>query len=387
MSAPPIPKDENNFYHPKCEQDIIDLVNYARENVFHVRVRGAGHSMPQAIFTDECGLDKVDIQASAPDGDNINILLDCYNRIVSRTGDLVTVEAGIHLGHDPNDPNSTLENSMLYRINEDYGLAVNSLGGISHQTVAGFLCTGSAGGSIQYSIDGNVNALRFVDGNGGIFEVCRDEVNQLDNFNAARVSLGLLGILSRVTFKCVPKYNISGNQLGTLTKDAKVDIFNDNPTELGRIGLTPFLKETEYTRILWWPQSSKLVDEGKDRIQVWQAERIPDSPSFERNPYTVFDNTEIMMLYSSLMILIGNIQDMEKVNEIAASMEDQFKNLAVAELMDEYNMYHPKANALANLYTLSTPSSSVSSQMLLTQLNRTLEIASYLTSPPPPSSS
>ena len=198
MSDPPIPKDENNFYHPTSEQEIIDLVTYARDNGFKLRVRGSGHSMPQAIFTDDCDLDIVDVQAIAPDGDNINILLDQYNKITSRDGVYVTVEAGIHLGHNPMDPNSTLENSMLYRINEDYGLAVDSLGGISHQTVAGFLSTGSAGGSIQYSTYENVHALRFIDGNGEVFAVSRDDDNQ-DNFNAAIISLGLLGVLSQVS--------------------------------------------------------------------------------------------------------------------------------------------------------------------------------------------
>ena len=198
MSGPPIPKDENNFYHPSSEQEIIDLVDYARGNGYHVRVRGAGHSMVQAIFTDGNDQDTVDVLATPPDGNDINILLDKYNRIVSRDGDYVTVQAGIHLGRDPIDPNSTLENSMLYQINERYGLAVDALGGISHQTVGGFLSTGSAGGTLQYSTHENVHALRFVDGNGGIFEVSRDDAN-LDNFNAALISLGLLGVLSQVS--------------------------------------------------------------------------------------------------------------------------------------------------------------------------------------------
>lgn len=154
----------------------------------------------------------------------------------------------------------------------------------------------------------------------------------------------------QVTFKCVPKFNISGNQQGTLTHECKVDIFSDCPTALGRVGLTPFLKDTEYARILWWPQSSQYVDEGKDRVQVWQASRIPDSPDFTREPYAVFDNTEIMMLYSYLMTLIGNIQDMDRVREIAASMESRFKKLAVEELMEEYGLGRPKAVAIANIF-------------------------------------
>ena len=348
MSNPPILKDENNYYHPSTEQEIIDLVNYARENSFQVRVRGSGHSMPKAIFTDECDLDYVHVLAAAPDGDNVNIMLDRYTKMFTPVGDLVTVEAGIHLGHDPNDPLSTLENSFLYQLHHNHGLAVDDLGGISHQTVAGFLSTGSSGGSLTFSVHENVHALRFVDGNGQIFEVSRDDENQ-DNFNASVISLGLLGVLSKVTFKCSQKFNISGSQVGTLTHEASVDIFDDKPADETKRGLTPFLQETQYTRILWWPQSSKIVDMGHDRVQVWQAERIPDLPNFEPEPYKLFDNTQIMMLYSYLMTLMGNIDNMEEVRRIAASKEDQFKTLTVNELMQEHGMNIVQAKIMANI--------------------------------------
>ena len=348
MSNPPIPKDENNYYHPSTEQEIIDLVNYARENSFQVRVRGSGHSMPKAIFTDECDLDYVHVLAAAPDGDNVNIMLDRYTKMFTPVGDLVTVEAGIHLGHDPNDPLSTLENSFLYQLHHNHGLAVDDLGGISHQTVAGFLSTGSSGGSLTFSVHENVHALRFVDGNGQIFEVSRDDENQ-DNFNASVISLGLLGVLSKVTFKCSQKFNISGSQVGTLTHEASVDIFDDKPADETKRGLTPFLQETQYTRILWWPQSSKIVDMGHDRVQVWQAEQIPDLPNFEPEPYKLFDNTQIMMLYSYLMTLMGNIDNMEEVRRIAASKEDQFKTLTVNELMQEHGMNIVQAKIMTNI--------------------------------------
>ena len=350
MSGPLILKDCNNYYHPRNETQIIRLVDYARENSFQVRVRASGHSMPQAIYTDECSLDEVDVLAPAPDGDNVNIMLDRYADIISVDEDLklATVEAGIHLGHDPNDPRSRLENSLLYQLHEEYGLTVNALGGITHQTVGGFLTTGSSGGSLTYSVQDNVHAMRFVDGKGEIFEVSRDDTNQ-DNFNASLVSLGLLGVLSTVTFCCADTFNITGNQVGTLTKDAAVDIFSDNPESEDRVGLTTFLKETEYTRLVWWPQSSQYVDEGQDRIQIWQARRMSPSEDFERNPYAVFDNTEIMMLYSYLMILIGNIDDMKEVRRIATTKEEQFKKLAIQELMDEYDLGRIKAKIIANL--------------------------------------
>lgn len=347
MSGPPICKGENNYYHPSTEQEIIDLVNYARDNGFQVRARGSGHSMPQAIFTDDCALDEVDVTASAPDGDNVNIMLDQYTDILSRTGNRVTVQAGIHLGRDPNNPDSTWDNCLLHQLHHTHGLAVDDLGGISHQTVAGFLSTGSSGGSLCRSVHDNVYALRFVDGMGNIFTVNRDD--DIDNFNASLVSLGLLGVLSTVTFECVPKYNIIGSQVGSITSSAEVDIFNDNPTD-GKIGLTKFFTQEEYTRILWWPQTSNNITD--DRVQVWKAVRLVDSNDFVRDPHHLFDNTEIMMLYSYLMILIGNIDDMARVRSIAACKEERFKVLAIEEIMEEYHLNDKLATVLANVFHL-----------------------------------
>ena len=87
---------------------------------------------------------------------SINIILDRYNKI---NGNIVTVEAGIHLGHDPLDPLSTKENSLLYQLHHKYGLSLSDLGGISHQTVGGFLMTGSSGGSLVHGISDNVQGL------------------------------------------------------------------------------------------------------------------------------------------------------------------------------------------------------------------------------------
>lgn len=351
MAEPPIHKDHKNYYHPQTEKEIIALVNYARENGFEVRVRGSGHSMPQAIFTDPCTLDKVNVLAGAPDGKNVNIKLDRYISILrmDRAEKTVTVQAGIHLGRDPMDPRSTLENSLLYQL-QVLGFTLADLGGISHQTVGGFLTTGSSGGSLKYSIQDNVHALRFVDGNGKIFEVSRDDENQ-DNFNASVVSLGLLGIISTVTFRCEDTFNITGSQQSTLTKNAHVDIYSDDPPA-GRIGLTDFLKSTEYTRILWWPQSSELVDKGQSRVQVWQAKRIPPSPDFKPDPYVVFDSTEIMILYSYLMILLGNIDNMEKVHELAKNKEDRFITLTIEDLVEKYHIDGPAAKDIAKRLNL-----------------------------------
>ena len=55
------------------------------------------------------------------------------------------------------------------------------------------------------------------------------------------------------------------------------------------------------------------------------------------------------MLYSYLMILIGNIDDMEGVREIAKSKEGRFMKLTVKELMEKYDLGVVKATAIAGV--------------------------------------
>lgn len=102
----------------------------------------------------------------------------------------VTVGGGCNLGRDPRGPDSTLQNSLLHTINAA-GYALPDLGSITHQIVAGFLSTGSAGGSLVDCLHDHVIALRFINGLGEIVEYTKASNNP--EFFAAGVSMGLFG--------------------------------------------------------------------------------------------------------------------------------------------------------------------------------------------------
>ena len=235
--ATPLRKDDKNYYHPSTEQEIIDMVKYANQNKLELRVRGSGHSFPRSIFTDKCTLDKVDVDASAPKGNNINLMLDKYAKIESLTKEspFVRVQAGICLGYNPNYSGSTSNNGLLDQL-YNHGWTFDDLGGVTRQKVSGFLSTGSSGGSTTYSIEKNVYALRIIDGTGQVYEVNRDEDH--DMFRAALVSMGLLGVLSKVTFKCSPTFDIQGEQNSS---SVELIFLMTTPVILLRQGLLLFL--------------------------------------------------------------------------------------------------------------------------------------------------
>jgi D-arabinono-1,4-lactone oxidase len=242
------PALDPRFVHPQTEEELIQLVKRARALGVQLRTRGATHCVPQAIYTDE-------------GGQHINVQLDRYTRILAwdEAAMRVTVQAGCHLGVDSNDPLSTGDNSLLHQL-EARGWALPDLGGITHQTVGGFLSTGSMGGTTRHDLGKAIVGIRLVDGTGTVHDLTPGD----EDFHAAGVSMGLLGLISTVTFQCEPRYDVVGRQVTRRTAESPIALFEPGPG-----GLRHFFETDEdaYSRLLWWPQR------GVDKVQLWRARR------------------------------------------------------------------------------------------------------------------
>jgi len=256
------------FAHPETEQELIELVHEARRRKAQLRVRGSMHSVGAAIFTDQ-------------ENDNINVHLDRYNKILcwDEAAREVTVQAGIHLGIDPLDKTTSWENSLNLQLQER-GWALPCLGGITHQTVGGFLSTGSEGGSVRHDAGSAVVRLRIVAGDGNVYEFAPNpnDPADVDNnpFYAAGVAMGLFGIISTVTFRYIPSYKVRGIAVTCGVRDprAPADVYAE-----GARGLERWFESHDYNRTLIWPQK------GIEKIEFWQAERIRSGPGFRPKPY------------------------------------------------------------------------------------------------------
>jgi FAD/FMN-containing dehydrogenase len=249
----------DGYFHPSSEDELVALVRLARRDGVSLRVRGSGHSIAAAIDTDGRA------RASREPSRDIDVSLDRYTRIdIDVASRRVTVQAGCRLGDDPRDPTglATLESSLVAQLDR-VGLALPDLGGVTHQTVAGFLMTGSCGGTVRYSNEDAILAFRFIDGEGRVHEAVRDQGELFDAFGC---SMGLLGVVSTVTFACIPRYDILGREDITAEDSAPMDLCGAGPTGLGA-----FFRETDYARLMWWPQR------GVERVVTWQARRMGDS--------------------------------------------------------------------------------------------------------------
>lgn len=168
-----------SFLAPPDEATIARIVTSAAERGARVKAVGSGHS-----FTDIACTDQVLLDLAAVSG-----------VIEADTGSgRVRVRAGTRLA----DLNAALA---------ELGLALPNLGDIDRQTLAGATQTGTHGtGSGFRCISAAIVGARLVDGSGRVVEV--SETDRPDLLGPVRVGLGALGVLTELTFQCVPAFNL-----------------------------------------------------------------------------------------------------------------------------------------------------------------------------------
>ncbi len=267
-----IQPDQSGLFHPRTDQEVIDLVRFAIRNKRQVRVRGAAQSPDASIYSDNYTPDK-------PSGKNINIQLDRMRSVrIDQKTKQVMVGAGCHLGQDPGDPKNPAAGSkgLLYKLDQA-GLALNNVPDEIHQTVGGFISTGSSGGSMLHSFDECIVSIRLVDGTGKLREFKRSD-NPDDPFFGVVVSMGLMGVITSVTLQCVPAYFVSGTESTTFLNDCAYDFLGNGTKK--KPDVVQFLSKTEFTRTMWWPFKTL------NRVVVWQAKKLPPKKGgIPRKPY------------------------------------------------------------------------------------------------------
>lgn len=169
----------SSIQYPSTQKEIQDVILKAANDKQKIRVIGTGHSFSNLIETEQ-----------------ILVSLDEYQGLLSVDKEKLqaTVKAGTKL---------KLLGELLFK----EGLAMENLGDIDVQSVAGAISTGTHGTGTSFGvISSQVVALKMVNGKGEVLS-CSSTKNA-DLFKAAQVSLGALGILTEVTLQCVPSYKL-----------------------------------------------------------------------------------------------------------------------------------------------------------------------------------
>jgi FAD-linked oxidoreductase len=166
---------------PGSVQEISEAIARAAVNDRRIRVAGSGHSFSDVALTDGSQLRLEELTG----------VLD-----VDRSSGLVHVQGGISIAE-------------LSRRLAEHGLAMENLGDIDVQSVAGAISTATHGtGAKLRNISSQVRELTLVLADGSTLR-CSPE-RDLETFRAARVGLGSLGVIAEVTLQCVPAFTLRG---------------------------------------------------------------------------------------------------------------------------------------------------------------------------------
>ena len=164
---------------PGSVTEVAAIVRRAAEGGLTVKAVGAGHSFTDAACTTGIllSLDR----------------LDAVESIDAERG-RVTVQAGIRL-------------DALSRRLDEAGLAMPNLGDIARQSLAGATATATHGTGLGLgNLATTIVGMEIVDGRGELIQC--DEHERPELLQVARVGVGALGIVTRMTLQCVPAFDL-----------------------------------------------------------------------------------------------------------------------------------------------------------------------------------
>jgi FAD/FMN-containing dehydrogenase len=168
----------SSAYTPADEQEVLQILDKHRGQ--RIRAVGSLHSWSDAIL-----------------GGDVLLNLRRFNTVqLQSDGDqfVATVGAGCQIKR------------LLKELARD-GATLHSLGLITEQTIAGAISTGTHGSgrhSMSHYVE-EVRLARYDDSTGQAFI---EEINAGESLQAARCSLGSLGIILSVKLRCRAQYNV-----------------------------------------------------------------------------------------------------------------------------------------------------------------------------------
>lgn len=154
------------------------------------------------------------IAAGAAAGQKVRVAGSGHSFTEAALTEGTMVDLGALSGVIDADPGSGLVKvgggTVLADLNEELaglGLAMENLGDIDHQTIAGAISTGTHGtGAKLRNISAQVEGLELVLADGSVRHLGAATDPEL--LRAARVGVGALGAIAAVTLRCVPAFNL-----------------------------------------------------------------------------------------------------------------------------------------------------------------------------------
>ena len=216
---------------PRSEADVVEEIRRAARKGLRVKAIGAGHS-----FTGVAVTDGVQLRLSALTG---------ITSIDSTRGE-ATVRAGTPL-------------HVLVEELAAFGYALPNLGDIDRQSLAGATATGTHGTGLRLpGLSAGVRALRIVLADGSVVDCSPTREPHL--FQAARLGLGALGVVTEITVAVVPAF-----LLHAVERPERL------PEVLAHVDT---LAETnDHFEFYWFPHTDRAVTKRNNRVPEGTARR------------------------------------------------------------------------------------------------------------------
>jgi alditol oxidase len=164
-----------NVHYPKTITEVQEVVKKCKK----LRPLGSRHSF----------------NTIADSRDN-QVSLEKMNQVVSldKENNTVTIESGMRYGE-------------LAPYLHQHGYALHNLASLPHITVAGAIATATHGSGIKSgNLSTGITAIEFVNAAGDIISLSKQKDG--DTFNGAVVSMGALGVVTKLTLSLQPTFNM-----------------------------------------------------------------------------------------------------------------------------------------------------------------------------------
>lgn len=216
---------------PSNIAEVQAVVRTARERGLPVKTVGAGHSFTAIAATD-----------------GILVDLDRLQGVVtadSETG-RVTLAAGTRLHRLP-------------ELLAPWGLALQNMGDIDRQSIAGATSTGTHGTGLAFGgLATTITGAVLVTGDGSVLRVNERENAEL--LPAVRLGLGALGILVELEIQCVPAY-----LLHAVEHPEPFEVIDEFRARV---------ESADHFELYWWPHTDRVMTKTNTRLPL-EAGRQP----------------------------------------------------------------------------------------------------------------
>ncbi|MET7990619.1 D-arabinono-1,4-lactone oxidase [Amycolatopsis sp. NPDC005232] len=210
-------------HRPRSTAEVADVVSGIADAGRRVRPWGSGHSFTAIAVAESDALD-----------------LTRWTGI--ETADLETHRVTVRAGTTIKQLNAELDG---------LGLAMTNLGDVDAQTIAGAISTGTHGTGARFGgISAQIVGLQLVLADGSVATCSADE--RPDLFNAARVGLGALGVITTVTLQCEPSFVLTAQE-------------RPEPLEQVLEGFDEFAAACDHFEFYWFPYGKNALVKRNNR--------------------------------------------------------------------------------------------------------------------------